>query len=172
MAGRSSSSPECSRRCSRRAAGPAVSGRQGRAQRRELPGQARTSRRAWASPGTSSATPRPAFAAASGMFYDVLKAEDNLQFNGQAPFFALGVPELQRARRRLHFRPRHSVQSVRGGRRAQSVPIEAGQPQRGFRRCRRPAHRRRQSVLRGSEPQDASHLPVQPHASSNSSPTT
>ena len=30
-----------------------------------------------------------------GMFYDILKAEDNFQFNGQAPFFsaaAIGFP--------------------------------------------------------------------------------
>ena len=31
------------------------------------------------------------------MFYDILKAEDNLQFNGQAPFFGSGFPGLQRA---------------------------------------------------------------------------
>src|SRR5881296_1659915 len=39
---------------------------------------------AW-SPGTSGKmTIRGGF----GVFYDILKAEDNLQFNGQAPFFA------------------------------------------------------------------------------------
>ena len=96
-----------------------------------------------------------------GMFYDILKAEDNLQFNGQAPFFGSAFLTFSAPDGRVHLRPRHPVQSVRRRRRAQSVPVETGQPQREFRRCRRPAHRRRQSFLRGSEPQDAPHLPVQ-----------
>ncbi len=38
-------------------------------------------------PGTCSATARRACAGGYGIFFDILKGEDNLQFNGQAPFF-------------------------------------------------------------------------------------
>ena len=44
---------------------------------------------AW-SPGTSGKT---SIRGGFGVFYDILKAEDNLQFNGQAPFF--GFADLQ-----------------------------------------------------------------------------
>jgi hypothetical protein len=37
-------------------------------------------------PGSPSRTPGPAFGGGFGVFYDVLKAENNFQFNGQIPF--------------------------------------------------------------------------------------
>ncbi len=61
-----------------------------------------------------------------GMFYDVLKAEDNLQFNGQAPFFGSAFLSFSAPGRRVHLRPGNSDQPVRGRRRGQSVPLQAG----------------------------------------------
>ena len=48
-----------------------------------------------------------------GMFYDILKAEDNLQFNGQAPFFASAFLAFSPPAGGFTSDPGHSVGSLR-----------------------------------------------------------
>ena len=99
----------------------------------------------------------------SGMFYDMLKAEDNLQFNGQTPFFSSGYLQFSAPDAGFTSDPGIMTDPYRRRRRAQPVPVQARESQRELRRCRFSAHRRRQSVLHRSESEDALHLPVQPH---------
>jgi outer membrane receptor protein involved in Fe transport len=72
-----------------------------------------------------------------------------------------GLPDLQSAGRRLHVRPGHPDESLRGGGRGESGPLQAGQPQRELRHGGRPTDRRRQFGLRQSASEDAVYLPIQ-----------
>ena len=108
-----------------------------------------------------------------GVFYDILKGEDNLQFNGQAPFFgfvdfnsSILLTAIRRAPANLF------EQSVWRSWAAQSVSVQAATQQPGLRRCRIPAGRRRRRLLRESAPAHAVRLPVQPERPARDHGTT
>ncbi len=142
------------------ASGPAFPRRQGRAQRREFPGQEefRSARRLRLGRVRQRQDQR------ARRLRHVLR---HPQGRGQPAIqraiavLRVGFPEFLAPGQRLHLGPGNSQQPVRGRRRGEPVSVQTDQPQRELRRRGRPAHRRRQPLLHRSAHQDAVHLPVQ-----------
>ena len=94
-----------------------------------------------------------------GMFYDILKGEDNLQFNGQPPFFSYADVYPQRAG--LRIARNRLAGSVRRLRDHQSFPVAPASVEYQFRERRLPSIRRRRDLSGRSKPAHALRIPIQ-----------
>ena len=144
-----------------RAAGPAVSRRQGRAHTARISRTRGTWRRALGFAWDVFGNAKTSIRGGVGMFYDVLKAEDNLQFNGQAPFFASGYLGFCAPDGGFTSDPGILSNPFAAAGAVNPFPSKPVNHNVNFARRGLPAHRRRQSLLRRSAPEDAVHLPVQ-----------